>query len=238
MRQIILDTETTGLETALGHRLVEIGAVELEGRKRTGRRFHTYLNPERDVPQKATEVHGLTLEFLQTHPRFIEVAESFVEFVRGAQLVIHNASFDVGFINHELGRWNPDAGLVTDHCSILDTLALAKELHPGQRNSLDSLCKRYGIDNRHRELHGALLDAELLTDVYLAMTGGQGDLGLSAQSVKRPSHSVAMERGVARQIPLVRASDAELAAHELLLQRIKKQSKQPVLFETFNETGH
>lgn len=236
MRQIVLDTETTGLETALNHRLVEIGAVELVERKRSGRRFHTYLNPERDVPQKATEVHGLTQEFLANHPKFAEVAEDFLQFVQGAQLIIHNASFDIGFLNHELGRLGEKAVLVTDHCTVLDTLALAKELHPGQRNSLDSLCKRYGIDNRHRELHGALLDAELLTDVYLTMTGGQGDLTLMSQSKAITPTSQVTHAPTVRDIPLVRASAQELARHDSVLEAIKKASKQPVLFESLTDT--
>ena len=230
MRQIVLDTETTGLETALNHRLVEIGAVELLDRKRTGRRFHTYLNPERDVPQKATEVHGLTLEFLSQHPTFGEVAERFLQFVQGAQLVIHNASFDIGFLNHELGRIAGEARLLTDHCTVLDTLTLAKELHPGQRNSLDSLCKRYGIDNRHRELHGALLDAELLTDVYLAMTGGQVDLGLLSDKAKPTATLAPSAATPVRAIPLVPATALELQRHESMLKRIAKASEQPVLF--------
>jgi len=231
MRQIALDTETTGLETALNHRIVEIGAVEIIDRKRTGRTFHTYLNPERDVPAKATEVHGLTLDFLQSHPRFSEVAEAFLEFVAGSQLLIHNAAFDLGFLDHEFGRLGKSS-LMTDRCTVLDTLALAKELHPGQRNSLDSLCKRYAIDNRHREYHGALLDAELLADVYLAMSGGQGDLGLSsAPTSKAPTRAV-QSVSLKREIPVIAATDAELVAHERVLKRISKASKGIVLFET------
>jgi len=230
MRQIALDTETTGLETALNHRIVEIGAVELIDRKRTGKTFHTYLNPERDVPAKAIEVHGLTFDFLQSHPKFQDVADQFLEFVAGAQLLIHNASFDLGFLDHELGRIGKTT-LMTDQCSVVDTLALAKELHPGQRNSLDSLCKRYGVDNRHRELHGALLDAQLLADVYLAMSGGQGDLGLNrAVDAAVRTHTV-RATPIARSIPVIRASAVELEAHARVLKRVAKASKGVVLFE-------
>src|SRR5690606_3445463 len=175
MRQIILDTETTGLEPAEGHRIIEIGCVEMVSRRLTGNNFHRYLQPDREIDSAAIEVHGITNEFLADKPRFSDVVQEFLAFVKGAELIIHNAAFDVGFINHELRKVNPALGKIEDHCTILDTLIMARKMHPGQRNSLDALCKRYEIDNSHRELHGALLDAEILGDVYLAMTGGQTD---------------------------------------------------------------
>lgn len=183
MRQIVLDTETTGLEPDLGHRIIEIGCVELVNRRPTGRTFHHYLNPEREIEQGALEVHGITAEFLRDKPRFADIADELMDFISGAELVIHNAAFDVAFLDAELRRHAANvpafAGrLVSAECRILDTLALARDMHPGQRNSLDALCKRYGIDNSHRELHGALLDARILADVYLAMTGGQVGLAL------------------------------------------------------------
>ena len=182
MRQIILDTETTGIDPKEGHRLIEIGAVEMINRRLTGRTYHQYVNPERLIDAEAIGVHGITDERVANEPVFAEIADAFWDFIKGAQLVIHNAPFDVGFIDHEFGlinsgRANP-LGPVADHCAILDTLKLAREKHPGQRNNLDALCKRYDIDNGHRVLHGALLDAEILGDVYLAMTGGQTALGL------------------------------------------------------------
>ncbi|MET0094439.1 MAG: DNA polymerase III subunit epsilon, partial [Sedimenticola sp.] len=175
MRQIVLDTETTGLEPEQGHRIIEIGCVEMVNRRLTGNNFHQYLQPDREIDLAAVEVHGITNEFLADKPRFGDVVEDFVNYIEGAELIIHNAPFDVGFINHELrelGGWDEVATI----CSVIDTLVMAKKMHPGQRNSLDALCKRYDIDNSHRELHGALLDAEILADVYLSMTGGQTNL--------------------------------------------------------------
>src|SRR5262245_13797777 len=175
MRQIVLDTETTGLEVVLGHRIIEIGAVEIVNRRVTDRHFHCYLNPERDIEMGALDVHGLTSEFLQDKPRFREVAREFLEFVRGAELIIHNAPFDVGFLDHELRLL--DLQPITEHCpQVTDTLRMARDLHPGKRNGLDALCERYTVDNSARTLHGALLDAELLAEVYLAMTRGQETL--------------------------------------------------------------
>ncbi|MEQ9208239.1 MAG: DNA polymerase III subunit epsilon, partial [Pseudomonadales bacterium] len=182
MRQVVLDTETTGLEISQGHRIIEIGGVELDNRRLTGRTYHQYVKPEREIDVGAQEVHGITLEFLADKPVFAEIAEEFLQFIDGAELVIHNASFDVGFIDNEFGLLNKDLGKVADHCRILDSLALARNKHPGQKNSLDALCKRYEIDNSGRDLHGALLDAELLALVYLAMTGGQVNLGLGNSS--------------------------------------------------------
>ena len=180
MRQIVLDTETTGLDPAQGHRIIEIGCVELEKRRLTGRHFHQYVKPDREVDEAAQEVHGISDEFLQDKPEFERVVDEFLAFVKGAELLIHNAPFDIGFLDAELARLNPAYGRMTDYCVVTDTLVMARRKHPGQRNSLDALCKRYAVDNSQRELHGALLDAEILADVYLLMSGGQTDLGLGA----------------------------------------------------------
>ena len=174
MRQIVLDTETTGIDPKEGHRIIEIGCVEVVNRRLTGNHFHVYINPGRHIEQEAIEVHGITNEFLTDKPTFAQVAQEFVNFIKGAQLVIHNAPFDVGFMDHEFGMEPSTKGVITNQiCDVLDTLTLARQMHPGQKNNLDALCKRYGIDNSHRTLHGALLDAEILADVYLLMTGGQ-----------------------------------------------------------------
>ena len=183
MRQVILDTETTGLSWEKGNRIVEIGCVELLERRPTRRHFQRYLNPEREMEPGAAEVTGLTWDFLRDKPLFHEVAQEFLDFIRGSELVIHNAAFDVGFLNAELARLGPEYGRIDDHVSgVLDTLALSKQRFPGQRHSLDALCKRLGVDNGHRTLHGALLDAELLADVYLTMTSGQGEFSLGAEA--------------------------------------------------------
>jgi DNA polymerase-3 subunit epsilon len=227
MRQIILDTETTGLDPNDGHRIIEIGCYELNARRPTGNTFHYYLNPDREVDAGAIEVHGITNEFLRDKPRFPEIAQAFVDFIRGAELVIHNAPFDVGFIDHELARLGEAWGRITDYASVIDTLVMARELHPGQRNTLDALCKRYEIDNSQRQLHGALLDAQILADVYLAMTGGQGALSLDAEesgadgAVTRGIRRLPAERPV---LSVVRASAAELEAHEQWLQRLDEAS--------------
>ena len=181
MRQIVLDTETTGLEVSQGHRIIEIGCVELQNRRVTGNHWHHYFNPQREIDAGAYEVHGISNDFLQDKPLFAELAAEFYEYVRGAELIIHNASFDVGFLNHELSLPESSLAPLEDNCGILDTLILARRKHPGQKNNLDALCKRYDIDNSQRSLHGALLDARILADVYLAMTGGQTSLGLDAE---------------------------------------------------------
>lgn len=224
MRQIVLDTETTGLDPAQGHRIIEIGALEVIGRKLTGRTFHVYINPQRVVEQEAIEVHGITNEFLQDKPIFEQIVDEFVEFIRGAELVIHNAAFDIGFIDHELQLTRKNFGRVTDFCTVLDTLILARELRPGQRNNLDALCRAYGIDNSGRTFHGALLDAELLAEVYLAMTGGQTKLELATQ------HNTAQQglqqnwTPVHNKQPLrvIQATAAEEQAHKQRLQLIKQ----------------
>lgn len=234
MRQIILDTETTGLEVAQGHRLIEIGCLELVGRRLTGRQFHKYLNPEREIDEGASAVHGLTLVRLQREPRFVDVVQEFLQFIEGAELVIHNAPFDLGFLNAELSRLDAKAATIESRCSVLDTLSVARKLHPGQRNSLDALCKRYGVDNSKRELHGALVDARILADVYLAMTGGQSTLELSEARGQHPaagSENTARFKRPKNAAPVVITADKkELAAHEALLERIAKASGGQVAF--------
>ncbi len=220
MRQVVLDTETTGLEPSQGHRIIEIGCVEMINRRLTGNRYHQYLQPDRDIDEAAVEIHGITNEFLGDKPRFAEVVDEFLGFIRGAELIIHNAPFDVGFINHELQMLGGGFGQLSDCCSVLDTLQQARQLHPGQRNNLDALCKRYGIDNSQRELHGALLDAEILADVYLAMTGGQVSLSLEGVRDAGTEQISVATRVSADRPPLsvIRASEGELAAHERYLQ--------------------
>ncbi|WAK01362.1 DNA polymerase III subunit epsilon [Methylobacter sp. YRD-M1] len=227
IRQVVLDTETTGLNPQEGHRIIEIGCVELVNRRLTQNRFHVYINPDRIIDQGAIEVHGITNEFLEDKPRFEDVAEDFIAFIRGAELIIHNAPFDVGFINHEFSLLNNGTGSVADYSEVFDTLTYARKKHPGQRNSLDALCKRYGIDNSHRDLHGALLDAEILADVFLIMTGGQFSLldedlaeqeevgmgkMVSALSVDRPA------------LKIIRCNEDELQAHQQRLEAIDKAS--------------
>jgi DNA polymerase-3 subunit epsilon len=222
MRQVVLDTETTGLEPKKGHRIIEIGALELIDRQLTGRRFHSYINPQRDIDQGALEVHGITEEFLRDKPRFAEIADDLMAFADGAELVIHNASFDIGFIDNELSLCGHEHTSITAIASILDSLELAKDLHPGQRNSLDALCKRYDVDNSSRTLHGALLDAEILADVYLAMTGGQVDLGLSLESVSSAINEDDTQAHTQHPGLLVlKASDEELREHHARVKDIQ-----------------
>ncbi|MFM6989428.1 MAG: DNA polymerase III subunit epsilon [Arenimonas sp.] len=224
MRQIILDTETTGLSWEKGNRLVEIGCVELVGRRPTGRTFQRYLNPEREMEPGAAEVTGLTLEFLADKPRFAEVVDDFLAFIAGAELVIHNAEFDVGFINYELRLLGDAYVSLERHAGVLDTLKLARELYPGQRNSLDALCKRLGVDNKHRQLHGALLDAELLADVYLAMTSGQTGFGFDAGHAARDDAAALPEFGAQGSAFVLEAGAAELEAHAARMEKIAKKS--------------
>ncbi|MBM4220857.1 MAG: DNA polymerase III subunit epsilon [Gammaproteobacteria bacterium] len=234
MRQVVLDTETTGLEIRLGHRVIELGCVELVNRRRTSRTLHHYLQPDRDIDPGAQEVHGISIDMLQGKPRFGEIAEDFLEFIAGAELVIHNAEFDVGFLNAELGRTGRQPATVTEICTVVDTLALARRLHPGQRNSLDALCKRYSIDNSGREYHGALLDAHLLADVYLAMTGGQATLSLDRSSLETGGQS-SVPRGIDRAglaLRVIRATAGELLEHEQQLQLIDKASKGKTLWRS------
>ena len=226
MRQIVLDTETTGLEVEQQHRVIEIGCVELVNRRLTGRTYHQYLNPERDIDEGAQQVHGLSRETLTKQPLFGEVHAEFLEFIRDAELIIHNAPFDVAFLNAELARIELEHK-IGDLCRVLDTLALARQMHPGQRNSLDALCKRYSVDNSHRDYHGALLDARILAEVYLAMTGGQANLTLSAESdtalaQARRAAPLRLDGGI--RIIVVRPSESELAAHEHVLALLDKAS--------------
>ncbi len=224
MRQIVLDTETTGLEPADGHRIIEIGCVELNDRRLTGNTYHQYIQPDREIDAGAIEVHGITNEKLADKPRFADISAEFIEFIRGAELIIHNAPFDVGFIDHEFGLLVDSPGRVNDHCTVLDTLALARRMHPGQRNSLDALCRRYEIDNSQRELHGALLDAEILADVYLAMTGGQVSLSLDSHVDSNGQRRSTIQRVAADRpsLPVIRADEAEIQAHTARLDAIDK----------------
>ena len=239
MRQIVLDTETTGLEPEQGHRIIEIGCVELLNRRPTGRTFHHYLNPDRDIDKGAAEVHGITLDKLRDKPRFADIADELMEFISGAELVIHNAAFDVAFLNAELRRHaqkvpSYEGRVIASECRVLDTLALARQMHPGQRNNLDALCKRYEIDNSHRELHGALLDSRILADVYLAMTGGQVGLALGEQSSSQAAQAAGQVRALVRPaVPLVvvTASDDELKLHDGMLAVIAKASKGKCLWQ-------
>jgi len=227
MRQIVLDTETTGLEPEQGHRVIEIGCVELVNRRLTGQHFHQYVRPDRQIDPAAFAVHGISDEDLADKPPFSEVAHALMRFIDGAELVIHNAPFDVGFLNHELARLGEGGLRVEQHCKVLDTLTLARELHPGQRNSLDALCKRYAVDNSSRDLHGALLDAEILAEVYLAMTGGQATLDLSAATPQTAASARTASAESERRGPLrvIRASDDELQAHDERLRAIDAASE-------------
>jgi DNA polymerase-3 subunit epsilon len=223
MRQIILDTETTGLEPELGHRIIEIAGVELVNRRLTGNHFHRYLNPERESEAGALEVHGLSMEFLRDKPKFREIVNEFLDYVSGAELIIHNAPFDVAFLNHELAH--ADCKQITEYCrDILDTLRLAREMHPGKRNSLDALCERYQIDNSARTLHGALLDAQLLAEAYLAMTRGQESLVMElVEAAATPGAATEAAHGEL-DLVVVPASEEELAAHARQLEEIDKAS--------------
>jgi DNA polymerase-3 subunit epsilon len=224
MRQIVLDTETTGLEVQRGHRLIEIGCIELSERRPTGNRFHIYLNPDRAIDEGARAVTGISDEFLLDKKRFAEIAKEFVEFVRGAEIIAHNAEFDTAFIDAELAIAGAEYGRLADHATVLDSLALAREKFPGQRNSLDALCRRLGVDNSHRELHGALLDAQLLAEVYLAMTAGQGLLGFGEESVEQVARA-AVELRITVRPRVLRAFVDEIAAHVARLEAIDKASK-------------
>ena len=226
MRQIVLDTETTGLDIAEGNRVIEIGCVEIENRRLTGRHYHIYLNPDRDSEEGALAVHGITTEFLADKPRFHQICDEFMAFVSGAELLIHNAPFDVGYLNHEMNLAGKADVKLEDMCSITDTLIMARKKHPGQRNSLDALCKRYDVDSSQRDLHGALLDAEILADVYLAMTGGQTFLQLieeedSSESKETHSRKLSLDRG---ELLVIAASTEEVEAHGKFLDEIKKSS--------------
>lgn len=227
MRQVVLDTETTGIGAEKGHRIIEIGCVELIDRKLTGRHYHQYVNPQRPSDEEAVGVHGITDEFLADKPVFAQVAQEFYDFIEGAELVIHNAPFDIGFMDMEFRRVNMP--MTNTFCTILDTLVMARDMRPGQRNSLDALCKSYGIDNSHRELHGALLDAEILADVYLMMTGGQTDLMFNAVNDEEEKGKVKINlsefEGIdGTTLPIIRATGEELSEHDALLDLLDKKS--------------
>ena len=236
MRQIVLDTETTGLSTAQGHRIIEIGCLELVNRRLTGRDFHRFLNPDRDIDQGAEAVHGISRADLEIEPRFPEIVDDFLAFIKDAELIIHNASFDVGFLEHELKLMKHKQPMIEHHATVLDTLTMAREMHPGQRNSLDALCKRYEVDATKRDVHGALIDSELLANVYLAMTGGQTAMLLDDDVVGHHADPVGAASGrdsaddeLSRpeaaptvDLPVVRASAGESAAHDALLEKMRK----------------
>lgn len=226
MRQIVLDTETTGLEPKQGHRIIEIGCVEMIDRQLTGNNFHQYLQPDRVIDQAAMDVHGITNEFLADKPHFEDLADDFMEYISGAELIIHNAPFDVGFIDNELQLLGKEWQKLSTYCQVVDTLVMAKKLHPGQRNSLDALCKRYEINNSHRELHGALLDSEILAEVYLTMTGGQTVLSLDGLSDSQGAAVGAIRRISPERsgLKIIRADSDELDAHEARLDFIEKGS--------------
>lgn len=239
-RQVVLDTETTGLDPAQGHRVIEIGCIELRNRRLTEQRFHVYLRPERAIDEGAIRVHGLTNEFLADQPRFAEIAEQFLEFVRGAELIIHNAPFDLGFLNHELQRCGRGQSTLEQLCAVEDTLLLARQRHPGQRNNLDALCKRYGVDNSQRTLHGALLDAEILADVYLAMTRQQDSLFVqeSAATVRRKQESRRAAPPRSRPpLPVIRASAEECASHDQYLDMLDKKSGGACVWRRLDEAA-
>lgn len=223
MRQVILDTETTGLDPALGHKIIEIGGVEIVNRRLTGNHFHRYINPERDSEDAALQVHGITREFLQDKPRFRDIAAEFLEFVSGAELVIHNAAFDIAFLDHEL-KLCDIAPICTCCPTVVDTLKMARELYPGKRNGLDALCDRHEVDNSARTLHGALLDAQLLAEVYLAMTRGQETLLMETETVEIRVAAVSVPR-IAGELAVIRASAAELELHSNYLDEIEKASR-------------
>ncbi len=230
-RYLVLDTETTGLEPRQGHKIIEIGCVELIERRLTGNNYQQYLNPEREIDEGALEVHGITLSELADKPAFAQIADDFLAYIRGATLVIHNAAFDVGFLNHELGLLDRSLGLISDYCEVVDTLLMARKMHPGQRNSLDALCQRYFISNEHRTLHGALLDSEILAEVYLGMTGGQLNL-LGEKESNDKKDQAAIETRVFNPdrapIKMIPASAKETAEHDKWMQLLSEKKGEKV----------
>ncbi len=231
-RQIVLDTETTGLNPKEGHRIIEIGCVELVNRRLTQNHFHVYINPEREVEEEALAVHGISNEFLQEKPKFAEIVDDFIDFIQGAELIIHNAPFDVGFMDHELSLLDKEPRRIETLCTVFDTLVFARKKHPGARNSLDALCKRYGIDNSHRDLHGALLDAEILADVYLLMTGGQASL-LEEEAVfdEAGSEKIVRLSGQRPALKIIRCSDDELKCHKNYLAGLTNNDGETIHWE-------
>ena len=239
MRQIVLDTETTGLEPKQGHRIIEIGCVELNHRRKTNNLYHQYLNPEREIEDGAYDVHGISNEFLADKPVFSDAAQEFINFIRDSELIIHNAPFDVGFINAELKKLGPQWGKVEDYCTVVDTLAIAREMHPGQKNSLDALCKRYEIDNSQRDLHGALLDAQILVDVYLVMTGGQTDLLLHHEQTGNGCN-LGVDRKLDPKRPrlrIIEPTSEELQAHFSKLETVDRESNGNCLWKKMKDVS-
>ncbi len=239
IRQIILDTETTGLEPGQGHKIIEIGAIEMIDRRITDNKFHRYINPQREIEEAATEIHGIRNQDLEDHPVFDAIAVELLEFLKGAELIIHNAPFDLGFLNHEFKVFGLGDGVIEQHCQVLDTLMMARHKHPGQKNSLDALCKRYGVDNTQRTLHGALLDAEILADVYLQMTGGQTTLlgeseALIMQSgtMQSSQHKeVKINPQDVKKLNVTKATTEELEQHAKWLALLRKESKDDVVWD-------
>ena len=236
MRQIILDTETTGLETSQGHKVIEIGAIEMVSRRKTGNTLHFYLNPEREIDEAAVEVHGITSDKLADKPCFNEKAEELLEFLKGAELIIHNAPFDVGFLNYEFKEAGYEGKVIEDYCQVFDMLVLARRMHPGQKNSLDALCKRYDVDNSQRIFHGALLDAEILADVYLKMTGGQTTLlgeseALNNQSRQQRQQDARINPEQAARLSVTPVSADELANHEKWLELLRSENPEGVVWD-------
>ena len=223
MRQIVLDTETTGLDPKQGHRVIEIGCVELIGRKLTGNNYHQYIQPDRESDEAALEVHGITTEFLQDKPRFADIVGDFLDYIRGAELIIHNAPFDVGFLDNELKNAGAQYSSIDTYCSVIDTLVMARKMRPGQKNNLDALCKHFDVNNTHRELHGALLDSEILAEVYLMMTGGQVGLQLDSEQEESKEGSVVEQRRLSadrERLNVLKADDAELSAHQDIIKNM------------------
>ena len=236
MRQIILDTETTGLETSQGHKVIEIGAIEMVSRRKTGNTLHFYLNPEREIDEAAVEVHGITSDKLADKPCFNEKAEELLQFLKGAELIIHNAPFDVGFLNYEFKEAGYEGKVIEDYCQVFDMLVLARRMHPGQKNSLDALCKRYDVDNSQRIFHGALLDAEILADVYLKMTGGQTTLlgeseALNNQSRQQRQQDTRVDPEQAARLSVTPVSADELANHEKWLELLRSENPEGVVWD-------
>lgn len=228
-RQIVLDTETTGLEPSQGHRIIEIGCVEMINRRLTGNNYHQYLQPDREIDEGAQAVHGISNEFLADKPRFPDVVKDFIEYLDGAELIIHNAPFDVGFINHEFKLAGDEFGTVATYCTVIDTLVMARKMRPGKKNNLDILCKEYDVNNQHRELHGALLDSELLAEVYLRMTGGQSTLSLDSEELSGSSNGAAVVKKLSadrKPIKIIQASDEELKAHQAIVEKMGRESWQ------------
>jgi len=226
-RQIVLDTETTGLEPSQGHRIIEIGCVEMINRRLTGNNYHQFLQPDREIDEGAQAVHGISNEFLADKPRFLDVVKDFIEYLDGAELIIHNAPFDVGFIDHEFKLVGVEYGKVATYCSVIDTLVMARKMRPGKKNNLDVLCKEYEVNNAHRELHGALLDAELLAEVYLRMTGGQSALSLESDEVSDAVDGKAVIKKLSanrKPIKVIQANDDELKAHQAIVEKMGEVS--------------